>query len=434
MASQGLSELIESIKTDFALASSNQLTDVHRHMILNAISKRRSVLNRMSESDYIDYYFKNKKAESDCFLSLLTIHHTFFFREYIHFQYIEKNLKSIVDRARKQGRKKIKVWSAACSKGHEVYSLAMFLDEHLKIIAPDFDYEVHGTDIDEESVGFAKNAVYKNIEIEKSPIKYLQGRRLLGSGDISDYSKVHQDIRKKCSFSTLNLVNDSYHEKYDIIFCRNVLIYFNKEDVHKTIEKLSPCLYEGGYLITGVSESIVGQDLPVVHLGPSVYKLESHLEADETSSNTDNVTEEVKKRAIRIVCVDDSPVILKILKRTFARDDEIEIVGTAEDGEEAKKVVDELKPDAVTLDLHMPGVDGLAYMEQNFKSGHPPVIVVSGINRNETGLLDKMLKLGVSDYIQKPDSTNYKEIGDELKAKIKIALGPSGVLMKREAS
>jgi chemotaxis protein methyltransferase CheR len=122
---------------------------------------------------------------------------------------------------------------------------------------------------------------------------------------------------------------------------------------------------------------------------------------------------------IRVLCVDDSPTILALLKQILASKFGFEVVGTAMNGLEAAAKVKELNPDVMTLDIHMPEQTGIEYLEKNFNSKHPPVMMITSVSRDDSAMAGKALSLGAGDYVEKPALTNIAERGDEIRAKLK---------------
>lgn len=400
-------------------------------------------------SNYLPYLRENEEKEKEALISLLTTHHTYFFREFVHFEYVESVLTAIKENVLKRGGDKIEVWSAACSRGQEVYSLAMHLEAHLM----GFPYRILGTDVDKDSVKIASNGVYKYEEIKEVPLSYLGNHWARGTGNISDYVKVKKSLRDHCDFQPGNLLDlhAVENQKFDLIFCRNVFIYFTLDQVKQITEKLKNHLHPGGILIIGLSESLHGLNLNLKAVGPSVYQLEERVVAlskekpsqrpSPTLSHSNpkptniepvrplggspkDVHEEnpsSQPAVLRVVCIDDSNSILALMKKILVKEKGFEVVGTAENGKIGAEKVKELKPDLVTLDLHMPTCGGIEYLEQFQKPDWPPVIVVSSVNREDTDLAQKALKLGASDYVEKPALNNLKERAEELYAKLRTA-------------
>ena len=222
----------EIIKYVSALVSERTgviLGDRQSNMVESRLLRHVRDLGLDSTQDYISYVEKHREKETQHLISLLTTHHTFFFREYEHFEHLSgEALPRLVAHLRRIGRKSIRVLSAACSKGHEVYSLAMYLKRHLP---PDFSYEVVGGDICEESVEFAKNGVYRWDEVKTIPAEFLNGNWIRGTGAISDFAKISASVKQHTKFESMNLIalgQQKVTEKFDLILCRNVFIYSDR--------------------------------------------------------------------------------------------------------------------------------------------------------------------------------------------------------------
>jgi chemotaxis protein methyltransferase CheR len=147
----------------------------------------------------------------------------------------------------------------------------MFLKHNLKKMDPSFDFKIFGSDIDPASVEVGRNGVYHMEEVKKIPSIYLKDNWLQGKGDISSFYKIKEDIRSKCTFDSVNLfeLEKKVTEKFDVIFCRNVFIYFKPEQVKILSEKMISMLEPWGVFITGTSESLASHRLNIKMLAPS---------------------------------------------------------------------------------------------------------------------------------------------------------------------
>jgi chemotaxis protein methyltransferase CheR len=394
-----------------------QLGEKQASMVQSRISKRISDLGLETEDDYLDYLESHREKESAALVSLLTTHHTYFFREAAHFDFLEKQaLSALVARKRKSGDKKIRIWSAAASRGQESYSLSLCVNEWLRKNAPEMSYEILGTDVDPESIEIARNGVYHIKEVQSLPIHYME-MWAKGTGDITQYVRAKKQIKTPCRFEVLNLLRipAKFESNFDLIFCRNVFIYFTLDQIKSITENLLRLMHPVGYLFLGISETLNGLGLPVQGLGPSIYQ--------KTSSTTPPLSAPiaVAARSLRVLCVDDSNVILSLMKRVLTKEEGYEIVGTAMNGLEASEKVRTLKPDLMTLDIHMPGQDGVAYLKANFRYGHPPVLMISSVPREDSDLALKCLELGASDYVEKPTLANLTSRSEEIRLKLKFA-------------
>lgn len=394
-----------------------QLGEKQYSMVESRLKSRMLKLNINTTVEYLAYVRKHKEIETGILLSLLTTHHTYFFREFSHFEHILNNrLKILIKEAEARPDKKIRIWSAACSSGQEVYSLAMFFHFHLKSVAPHIDFEIWGTDIDKESVEIAQNGVYKSSDLNQSPAMYVADHWIQGKNNVKDYSKARDTIKSKCRFTTLNLmkVNEfAVPGKFDLIFCRNVFIYFNLEQIEKITTELIERLSPEGSLVLGVSESLLGLKLPVETTGPSIYQ-----RIRDKSTTQKSFIKESKQ--LNILCVDDSKTIHSLMKNILTEEQGFVIKNIAMNGAEALKLLETEKYDAITLDLHMPIIDGLGFLSQ--RKDKTPVIVVSSINREDESIAKEAIKLGALDYVEKPTIENLINSGNEIRAKIKSVI------------
>lgn len=406
-----------------------QLGKKQEAMVRSRLMKRAIDLKLSGLEEYQAYFEEYVEEEKRALVSLLTTHHTFFFREFQHFEYLERELlPAIISEVKARPDKTLRVWSAACSRGQEVYSLAMFLQVVLNRLAPDVKFKILGSDVDPESVKIAQNGVYIQNEIREAPLVYLGKHWAKGSGDISEYVKAKSSLKENCSFTTLNLFESfsSYPaEKFDIIFCRNVFIYFTPEQIFEIMKKLKNCLSPVGHIFLGVSESINGLDLKLQSVGPSVYRIPRAI---QPVAQKKYEIEKVKAAApqprscIRVFSIDDSSTIHTLLKKILLKNPgEFELVGSALNGLEASKLLDKSKVDLVTLDIHMPEVNGIEYLRKNFGKDHPPVVMISSVSREDSQLAFQSLDLGASDYVEKPALANLEERGEEIRAKLKAA-------------
>ncbi|MEK6623552.1 MAG: CheR family methyltransferase, partial [Bdellovibrionota bacterium] len=287
----------------------------------------------LSDQEYADFFSKNQKSETQALISLLTTHHSYFFREYSQFEYLESvTLPALIKIARQREDRTIRLWCAACSRGQEVYSLSMALNRFLAEKAPDLRYKIWGTDVDEKSVQLAQNGVYLKEEMKEIPMAYLGNHWAPGTGEISHFVKAKKSIKEACSFSVLNLLEMSakrLSQSFDIIFCRNVFIYFSSQQIEKVAGEFIKLLTPEGLLFVGISESLRSLGLPIQSLGPSIYA------NAKRSVHPSAFPSKCELSLIRVLCVDDSPSILLLLKKILTNEFGFEIVGTAANGLEA---------------------------------------------------------------------------------------------------
>lgn len=439
-------KVVHEVSTIVSEMAGIQLGEKQESMVENRLRTRLLKLGIARFEEYLTYLKGHKEAESQALLSLLTTHHTYFFREFSHFEYLlNHSLNPLIELARTRADKTIRIWSAACSRGQEVYSLAMFFNFHLRHIAPDVKFEISASDVDPESVTFAKNGVYKTEELKQCPAMYMEGNWTRGTGDIQDYSKVKDFLKSFCKFQTVNLFTpDSFlaNKKFDLIFCRNVFIYFKPEQIKDITNKFLQHLDPKGYIYLGVSESLNGLELPIALTGPSVYRHKEAVSAKPTRTRGEqykvpsqlmNDPKLIKafeeptpqeQKIYEVLCVDDSQTIHALLAKILTPDNHFKIKAKAMNGREALDILKNQKFDIITLDLHMPEIDGVGFLKEY--KGEAPVVVLSSINRDDPSVAQQAIKLGAKDYIEKPSLENFAQACNEIRGKLKTTLSIFG--------
>jgi chemotaxis protein methyltransferase CheR len=242
-------------------------------MVHNRLIKRLRELSHNSYKEYIDYLQKNE-PETEQFINALTTNKTNFFREPPHFDFLKKvYFKELLEL---QKKKSIYIWSAACSRGHEAYTLGMIFDEFVSQNKL-FDYRILGTDIDTKVLKEAEEALYENEIAKEVPPQYFSSYFNAIEQNEHRYFKICDKIRKNIKFRRHNLIDprETLPLKFDIIFLRNVLIYFPPDVIEKIIQKLSKHLNPGGLMFIGHSESIRNMNHDMEYLTASIYKKKS---------------------------------------------------------------------------------------------------------------------------------------------------------------
>jgi chemotaxis protein methyltransferase CheR len=251
-----------------------KLPDVKKVMLQSRLQKRLRYLNMSSFKEYVEYVFSEEGIQNELIhmLDVVSTNKTDFFREPVHFEFLEKTLLPEYVSQFPLNRP-LKVWSAGCSSGEEVYTIAMTISEFKKD-HPGLDYSLLGTDISTDILKKAINAIYKEEKVDKVPID-LKKKYLLKSKDRSrKLVRIVPELRKKAQYKRMNLMDNNYDlsDTFDVIFCRNVLIYFNRDVQEQVINKLTRKLRTGGYFFIGHSESIMAMDVPLQQIKPTIFK------------------------------------------------------------------------------------------------------------------------------------------------------------------
>ncbi|MCX8118310.1 MAG: protein-glutamate O-methyltransferase CheR [Desulfobacterota bacterium] len=205
-------------------------------------------------------------------LDSITTNFTFFFREKGHFDYLrEVILPEWVSQKKGRGRK-IRIWSAACSSGEEPYSIAMTLLEGIEN-PPAWEISVLGTDLSTRALKTAEAGIFPKERLQPVPPPLIKKYFLKGEDQWKDFVKVKEEVRRLVQFKRLNLMEPfQFAEPFDCIFCRNVMIYFDKKIQAELVNRLYECLERGGFLLIGHSESLTGIVHPFRYIRPAIYR------------------------------------------------------------------------------------------------------------------------------------------------------------------
>lgn len=209
----------------------------------------------------------DQKRIKNTFIDTVTVHKTNFFRENNHFEFIKKNIGSIVESSKSvKATGELRVWSAACSTGEEPYTLAMLLKE---ILPSHIRPKVLATDISPSTVQKAIEGIYKFGPEDNITQHYIQKYFTKEN----DMYRMSEEIKKFVTFRLFNLMDPfSFKSPFDIIFCRNVMIYFNRDIQEKLVNKFYDNIDENGYLFIGHSESLVQLKHDFKYTEPTIYK------------------------------------------------------------------------------------------------------------------------------------------------------------------
>jgi len=270
MTSDDFGRLSEFIYNELGI----KMPDVKRIMLQSRLQKRLLELKMSTFKEYIDYVFspEGKIGEMIIMIDLVTTNKTDFFREPAHFEFLRRTaLPHIYGQIREHG--KLKVWSAGCSTGEEPYTLAITLQEYLGN-RTGHDYEIFATDLSTRVLERAVMAVYSEERAVDIPYEIKRKYFLKSKDPKSRTIRVVPELRNKVSFRRLNFMDSQYpvDKDFDIIFCRNVLIYFDRETQQEVINKLASRLKPDGYFFLGHSESITNMDVPLRQVQPTIFR------------------------------------------------------------------------------------------------------------------------------------------------------------------
>lgn len=245
-----------------------------RHLLHARLSRRLRVLGLGSFKAYYDYLMDPVHADEVVrFVNAITTNKTDFFREPHHFTYLAERWAR--ERQAESGRgasRRLRIWCAASSTGEEPYTIAMVLSE-AGLVPPAWDLKILASDIDTDVLGQASDGIYpmeRTAPIPEPLLKRYFLRRVAGKTEV----RVRPELRQLITFRQVNLVASPwpFRGPFDAIFCRNTLIYFDREKQRSILERLVAVLRPGGVLFLGHAESIFGLVEGLTHLGNTIYR------------------------------------------------------------------------------------------------------------------------------------------------------------------
>lgn len=239
-------------------------------MLEGRLRKRLRALNLASFKDYREYLSSDAvmRGEIAHIMDAVTTNKTDFFREPSHFDFlVEKVLPGLT-----AVQDKIRVWSAGCSTGEEPYTLAMVMSEFVE--KAHMRFSILASDISTQVLEKAKRAVYEHEKIDPVPVTLRRKYLLRGTGERIGFVRIRPELRRKVKFKRLNLMDPRFELEaaVDVIFCRNVMIYFDPPTQEELVGKFCMSLRPGGYLFIGHSETLHGLQLPLEQVAPTVYR------------------------------------------------------------------------------------------------------------------------------------------------------------------
>jgi chemotaxis protein methyltransferase CheR len=249
-------------------------------LLTSRLARRLRLLGLSTMKEYFRLVsHPDQQHERALMLDCITTNETHFFREPKHFDYLAQHVFPRWKQAAEAGTrtKNVNVWSAGCSSGEEPYSLAMLLLKHLPQ-QEGWLPQILASDISTSVLEKARAATFSINKVHEIPKDYLRAYMLKGTRDSSAEMRVIAEVQKLVRFSRINLFADSYpvQGQFDLIFCRNVLIYFDERSKQKVIAGLARHLSPSGLLFVGHSEHLCGTSAELKSVAPTVYSLKNH--------------------------------------------------------------------------------------------------------------------------------------------------------------
>lgn len=246
-----------------------------KELVSARLGKRLRATNITSISDYCRF-LQDKEGDEELshLIDAISTNHTYFFREQEHFDFLNNiALPEMVKRRATERWPRFNVWSAACSSGEEPYSLAIALNQFFGA-SNTWPWRIEATDISHRILQKARVGIYREESVKKVPPNLLRQHFQKGFGPQEGNYRVKQHVLESVTFRQLNLLEGAlpFNEPFQIIFCRNVMIYFDRNTQNELVNKLARQLVPGGYLMVGHSESLSGIKHPLTMLKPAIYQ------------------------------------------------------------------------------------------------------------------------------------------------------------------
>jgi len=247
------------------------LSDNKRDLVYGRLSRRLRELNMKRFGDYCDLLQSGHDEEMVNFVNAITTNLTSFFREEHHFEYLGKTLLPALMETKTDRR--LRIWSAGCSTGEEPYSIAMVLHEAMGYAIDSWDVRILATDLDTNVLAKGRSGVYEQSRVEGMSRQRLKRWVQKGRGENAGLVRMSSELRELITFRQLNLMEAwPMTGPFDLIFCRNVVIYFDKPTQQKLFDRYADMLVDEGHLFLGHSETMFQKTDRYRLIGKTIYQ------------------------------------------------------------------------------------------------------------------------------------------------------------------
>jgi chemotaxis protein methyltransferase CheR len=244
------------------------LSESKRNLLYSRLSRRLRILGMATFGEYRDL-LESDQREVENFINSISTNHTKLFREAHHFDHMRTHVVvPFVQKAAQTGNRRLRIWSAGCSSGEEPYTIGVVLKREIRDFGG-YDVRILATDIDTDILAKAGRGEFASATVDEVPKTYAEYFKRAG-----DKVVVDAEVKSLIAFRQLNLMNDPWPFKgmFDVIFCRNVMIYFDGPTKAKLIQRFVRQIKPGGWLYIGHSESLIGAHPGLQSAGRTIYR------------------------------------------------------------------------------------------------------------------------------------------------------------------
>lgn len=403
----------------FYLVASVRLNERDRNMMESRLRARLNSIGLNSFGEYLFLLKKFPQEEIPIFISLMTTHHTFFFRENSSLAYLSMViLPKFFDAYYAGGI--FRVWCGGCATGQEPYSVAMIIDRFLVERQIEGHFEILGTDVDSGSINTAQAGLYPVESLTEIPLEMRENyTRSIGDTHFEIDRKLCSHVRFLVHSLGQNVSPMETKLQFNTVLLRNLLIYFSPESIQAVLTEVLEALGPGGTLMTGESDPPLESPL-LHHISNCIYI--RRRDGESAGEGESAIESEVKPaKRIRVLLVDDSKSIHLLFKQVLNGVLDIEIIGEAYNGQEALDRLRDISKqvDVIICDIHMPVMDGVIFLELQMKEFRIPTIMLSSIAKEDAVQLLRAYEKGAVDYIEKPRNLDIRAIQAVILQKIR---------------
>ena len=267
ISDQDFHRLVNYVKSNYGIDLSKK-----RQLISGRLSNTITNMGYSDFTGYVDHIVSGKNAkDNEIMLNKLTTNYTYFYREKTHFDYFRDTILPYIVKTKEKNRV-MSIWSAGCSSGEEPYTITMLIREFLGAQANAWDTRILATDISHQVLSKAKKGLYEEESLRELPPDWKRKYFIPVKGSPGTY-EVSKPLRSNVIYRTFNLMSPIHFKlKFDVIFCRNVMIYFDQDTKEALVKRFYQASNPGAYLLIGHSENLNKERTPYDYIMPATYR------------------------------------------------------------------------------------------------------------------------------------------------------------------